>query len=157
MINFSLFNTYNITPNDEIILLGMKMNYFSLDVAKDYIYWKMGNNIPTSEVDISIVDCSENEAVIELLTIAGISPTDDTKRTLRYIVLRGLLTTGDSLLHDIESVYADFDYPEDMEPFIYYMPYHPMDDDAAIDDKKQILINRYNRFLESEARYINSL
>lgn len=157
MFQFSLFHTYNITPNDEIILLGMKMNYFTQDVAKDYIYWKMENDISTNETDISILDCNETEYVVNLLTIAGISPTDTTKRILRYIILRDLKTTGEALLHDIESVYADFDYPEDMESFIYYMPYRPMDDDAATGDTKQILINRYEKFLESEAHYLKSL
>lgn len=150
MYNFSLFNTYNIAPNDELILLGMQMKYFDYDVAKDYIYWKMENDIPTAENEISILDCSDAESAISILTDAGISLSGKTQRVLRYLVLRGLTSTGKSLLHEIESIYADFNYPTDMEAFIYYMPFEPMDDDPSNTDSTNILINRFNKFLDAE-------
>lgn len=157
MLNFSLFSTYNITPNDEIILLGIKMNYFSSDAAKDYIYWKIENDMPVCEKDISIFDCCETERIIEALTDGGTIPDDNSVRILRYMALRELSTTGESLLHEIESIYADFDYPEDMESFIYYMPFQSMDDDIADSDPVKVLIDRFNKFMRSEYDYINSL
>ena len=53
-------------------------------------------------------------------------------------------TSGQDPLDDIERVYADFGYPSDMEPFIYYMP----NDDG--ESSPEAMIRRFRTFVASE-------
>ena len=70
-------------------------------------------------------------------------------------------TTEDKifLLENVAQVYSDFDYPEEMESFIYYM--EPKDDyDPTAHNKDgniDRLISNLDEFLDVEERYINNL
>ena len=55
------------------------------------------------------------------------------------------------LLEKIAKIYADFNYPEDMEEFIYYMPaknYDPAQ--YSFQENEDRLINLFYNFLEKE-------
>lgn len=55
------------------------------------------------------------------------------------------------LLEKIAEIYADFNYPEDMEEFIYYMPaknYNPSQ--HSFQENEDRLVNLFYNFLEKE-------
>ena len=55
------------------------------------------------------------------------------------------ITNYNNLLEQIEEVYALFDYPEDMNSFIYYMPSANYTENSEVS-----LINNFHLFLEKE-------
>ena len=61
-----------------------------------------------------------------------------------FAALASLESSGQDLLVEIEGVYADFGYPGDMEPFIYYMP----SDEG--ESSQEALIGRFRSFLVTE-------
>ncbi|OCA83705.1 hypothetical protein A8L44_12600 [Bacillus sp. FJAT-27986] len=86
----------------------------------------------------------------------------DEIRKWRYCILKEMVgATEDKilLLENVDQVYSDFDYPEEMESSIYYM--EPKDDyDPTAHNKNDNidrLISNLVEFLDSEESYINNL
>ena len=80
-------------------------------------------------------------------------------RNLRYTILNYLNITIDDdneLLKKVEEVYADFNYPQEMEGFIAYMP--PKENIAtnSIEDNIKRMINNLNKFLIVEKKEIDA-
>ncbi|MDO4906506.1 DUF2247 family protein [Neisseria sp.] len=77
--------------------------------------------------ELSLVTKSEAYKVGEI--ISKLSPnfdyTDYDKKKWLYLVLKSIYENKDSFndpLGEVEKVYEDFDYPEEIEPFVRYMP-----------------------------------
>ena len=64
----------------------------------------------------------------------------------------------EELLSEIEGIYADFGYPTDMIPFIYYMPSEERDsiDHLTPDEARRRLVDKLNQFLVEERRNIEN-
>jgi hypothetical protein len=63
---------------------------------------------------------------------------------MRYAILGSLDSKGQALLDEIEGLYTDFGYPQDIGPFIYY---------TSSDGNKssaEDLIERYHAFRSAE-------
>lgn len=78
---------------------------------------------------------------------------------LRYIILNYLRNTikdDTELLKKIEEVYADFNYPQDMETFITYMPANNSYNLSAnsLADNKKCMIDNLDKFLVIEKEKI---
>ncbi|KML31510.1 DUF2247 family protein [Rossellomorea marisflavi] len=62
------------------------------------------------------------------------------------------------LLEKVAGVYADFHYPEEMEPFIHYLP--PSQDTGSLSDSIERpvsgLMDEFRRFLRSEQQYLQN-
>ena len=97
--------------------------------------------------ELPLFEGSSEEAVAALAE-AGYADDGRGRDILRYAILASLDAEGQELLDDVESVYADFGYPRDMEPFIYYMP---GEGDSSAED----LVKRYRAFLVSEKAKLN--
>jgi len=76
------------------------------------------------------------------------------KRKLRFCLLfdlRKQITQPELLLEKIAEVYADFNYPSDMEEFINYMPAKNYDPSKySITENRQRLLKKFDDFLNKE-------
>ncbi|AAK78331.1 hypothetical protein BJV85_003667 [Clostridium acetobutylicum] len=80
-------------------------------------------------------------------------------RKLRYGILNYLRSTikdDNELLRKVEEVYADFNYPQDMEQFIAYMPAKNNSVTHSIEDNNKRMINNLDKFLIVEKKEVNS-
>ncbi|URZ03810.1 DUF2247 family protein [Clostridium felsineum] len=80
-------------------------------------------------------------------------------RKLRYVILNYLRSTiedDNELLRKIEEVYADFNYPQDMEGFISYMPVKDNSYTYYHEENKKRMINNLENFLTSEKQEVDA-
>ena len=81
-------------------------------------------------------------------------------RILRFILLLEIQknrTDNQDLLDEIENIYADFDYPSDMEDFISYMPIRDDEYDVSEhlpQENEQRLVDKFNIFMNDEFNII---
>lgn len=79
-------------------------------------------------------------------------------RKLRYVILnylRSKTKDNNELLRKVEEVYADFNYPQDMDEFIAYMPVKGSVLMNSIEDNNKRMINNIDNFLESEKKELD--
>lgn len=83
------------------------------------------------------------------------------ERKLRLCLLLELtqqIPNKRELLEKIAEIYADFNYPEDMEEFIYYMPAKNYDpSEYSLQENENRLINLFYNFLEEEKIKLQNL
>lgn len=80
-------------------------------------------------------------------------------RKLRYAILNYLNNTIDDdneLLKKVEEVYADFNYPQEMEGFIAYMPAKENIATNSIEDNIKLMINNLDKFLIVEKKEVDA-
>lgn len=80
-------------------------------------------------------------------------------RKWRYCIMNEMykhIKDDEKLLIAIEGVYADFDYPEDMRPMIYYLPTEDGQESLEPDQARKILVHKIKKFLEKEKTKIDS-
>ncbi|MGO5073291.1 DUF2247 family protein [Clostridium sporogenes] len=80
-------------------------------------------------------------------------------RKLRYVILNYLRSTiedDNELLRKVEEVYADFNYPQDMEEFIAYMPAKDNSSTHSLEDNKKRMINNLDNFLTVEKKEVDA-
>lgn len=125
-------------------------------------------NTDTPEIiELLITDSANDDNVLPLIErmFSDKKELHNTKaisvRTLRFIFLFEIQKSAKNnqdLLDKIESVYADFNYPSDMESFISYMP--PEDDEYnvsehSIQENKQRLTAKFNTFMNEEFKALS--
>ena len=79
-------------------------------------------------------------------------------RKLRYAILNYLNSTIDDaneLLKKVEEVYADFNYPQEMEGFIAYMPVKDNVAANSIEDNIKRMINSLDNFIIEEKKELD--
>ena len=80
-------------------------------------------------------------------------------RKLRYAILNYLNSTIDDaneLLKKVEEVYADFNYPQEMEKFIAYMPVRDNVATNSIEDNIKRMINSLDNFIIEEKKELDA-
>lgn len=121
MYSFNLFENAGISPNVGAVIYGIEHDFFSACVASEYEAWAIENHEIEGNLSLLVTSDDKNESLRQLRK-AGYTDDGTGQDVLRYAILASLKSQGEKLLDDIETVYADFDYPADMEPLIYYMP-----------------------------------
>lgn len=145
MYSFKIFKGANIAPRADAVIFGIEHELLPASSAADYEEWAIINlGIEGSDALLTVGD-DRGEALMALQE-AGYRDDGDGRGVLRYAALASLKSEGEALLGDIESVYADFDYPPDMEPFIYYMP------GKGTDSSPEALLIRFRDFLSRERK-----
>jgi hypothetical protein len=89
----------------------------------------------------------------------GSSVWDQEWRKWRFCILSTMvknITDEQELLATVEGLYADFGYPKDMEPFIYYMPQSDENAGLTPNEACQLLIKKIINFLAEEKALIES-
>lgn len=161
------FDKYCKFLNWNILFWGIKNDIIGADSAIHYADKLVENNLIENDsllVELFILDNIDKDNVLGLLSnIVSQDVTEEytAKKILRYIILDSIRQTikdNETILSTIENVYADFDYPEDMESFISYMPvddptYTPSE--HTLKENEQRLIEKFNKFLKNELQFVN--
>ena len=154
------------------IYWGIKMDFIEMNSAIEYANKFIENN-PNEDsqaiIELLITDTTDKNDFMSLLRniISDDKALKNTEeqsiRIIRYVILKDIQRNAESnqkLLSAIENVYADFDYPADMEQFISYMPVQEIDYDVSEhtqEENEQHLVDKFNIFLDSELDWIKSL
>ena len=142
MYSFAVFKKSGIEPQACAVVYGIQAGLLPASAVPEFEEYMITDKQVDGIPELLIFEGSSEEA-IAVLSKAGYVDDGRGRDILRYAILASLDSEGQELLDDVESVYADFGYPRDMEPFIYYMP--SQGDSSAAD-----LVKRYNEFLASE-------
>lgn len=120
-------------------------------------------------IELLIIDKADRNYVLTLIEKMFSAEKDLDKkktsalRTLRLILLleiKNNTTDNQDLLNEIENIYADFDYPSDMEGFISYMPNQDEEYDVSKHSSKeniQHLVDKFNMFTDKEYAAVTAL
>ena len=158
----------------------VKIDWSLLYVALYYNYIETIEIIKYVEQLISYDEFLDNEFIISLLW-GNISDKDDIlygiksnfvnnlvenddewmieKRKLRYVILKNIIyenkNKNEKILKLVAEVYADFDYPIEMQKFVYYIPNeNNNENNKSIDENRRQLISFLLEFLKNEELYI---
>ena len=142
MYSFIVFEKAGIEPQARAVAYGIQAGLLPVSAVPEFEECMITNKGVDGSPELLIFEGSPEEAIVALAK-AGYVDDGRGRDILRYAILASLDTEGQTLLDDIESVYADFGYPRDMEPFIYYMP-------SEGDSSTDALVERYREFLVSE-------
>ena len=142
MYSFTVFEKANIEPQANAVVYGIQTGLLPTSAVPELEEYMIVNKGVDGSPELLVFEGSSKEAIVAL---AEAGYVDDGRGCdiLRYAILASLDSESQALLDDIESVYADFGYPRDMEPFIYYMP---SEGESSTDG----LIARFHDFLISE-------
>lgn len=155
------FEKHAMLFQPQVLYWGIAHDYLTTDDAITIADKLLtGGNDNSVYIDLLLTQPTESEDALKLL--ARHTPVlDETfaAKILRYVILEGIATSASSVsdaLDAVEEVYADFDYPSDMDPFIRYMP----TDDSSLAPTKaeneQRLFETFLCFLETEKASIGA-
>ena len=144
MYSISIFEKAGMAPQANAVVFGIKAGLLSPPVVSDFEEYLIANCPNEGSFDLLIFEGSPEEA-LKVLADTGYEDDGRGKDVLRLAALKCLDSNGQDLLIEIEGVYADFGYPSDMEPFIYYMP------SEEGDSSLEALIGRFRSFLATES------
>lgn len=140
--HFDMFERAGIALRADAVVYGIRSGSLPFSAAGDFEEWMMENRGVAGSPKIFAAD--GREEALSALDLAGYEDLGGGRDALRYAALASLGSAGDELLSDIEGVYADFDYPEDMDSLVYYMP------SGNGDVSPEKLIERFRAFLAEE-------
>jgi hypothetical protein len=155
-IKLTLFNKNQIKFNWSTLLVGLELKCLQLqeitDFARDYLA-SSEDVFHESIIELAWGNLREFE-VEKLLREISVQDSDidyeREKRKLRYCTLVNLNDTIKDkrlLLDEIALVYSDFDYPEDMDDFIYYLPQEKKEQHEL---GVSMLVDNFRLFLQRE-------
>ena len=147
MYSFAVFEKSGIEPQANAVAYGIQAGLLPTSAIPEFEEHMISSARVDGSPELLLFEGSSEEAVATLAK-AGYADDGQGRDVLRYAILASLDTEDQELLDDVESVYADFGYPRDMEPFIYYMP---SEGDSSAED----LVKRYRAFLVSEKTRLN--
>lgn len=112
------------------------------------------------EIELAFLGKSETQQVGELLRVLANNEPDDagskSKTKWLFLILAWLYENRDAVsdpLGEVERIYADFDYPPEIEGFVSYMPvtdgYDPSQ--HSMEENKARLFSKWEQYL-SETR-----
>lgn len=156
--------------NWDSIYWGIQKDIIGVDIAILYANKLVeGNqNFDSPEIiELLIIDKPEKNIILSLIRkiISNDKMMESTMqrslRILRFVFLLDVqrkIKNNEELLEKIENIYADFDYPPDMESFISYMPVQDSYDVSkhTEEENKQRLINKFNDFMDNEREWIEN-
>lgn len=120
-------------------------------------------------IELLIIDKADKDDILTLIEKMFPMKKDlETKkasalRTLRLILLLEIkndINDNQDLLNKIENIYADFNYPTDMEGFISYMPSQDSEYDVSKhspQENMQHLVDKFNIFIDKEFNAVTTL
>ena len=147
------------------IFIGIEKELLTPDIAVEYAnYFSENNpqNISHETIELMILDNYEKEAVLSIIEAFAPKTKKDAHnslRELRCIILLELLQNEKNkqkLSNWIDEVYADFDYPSDMDNFVSYMPVSGNRDTSLYNEEENInyLISNFEIFIQKEKEWL---
>ncbi len=132
MYGIDIFNNIKISLDWYVVYHGIKENLLDLQVAREFVLRKMERNEEVSDEELELswesksqLDVLETIEKISNLQLDDAEKMKIAKNKIRIAIvvnLRNCEVNSSRLFQKMDMVYADFDYPEDMESFISYMP-----------------------------------
>ncbi len=156
------FDKYINILNWDVIYYGIEKDLIESMSAINYVNKLIDLNLQQVSdeiIDILILDSADKATIlnqIKKLTSQNVKQGKVAERILRYVILDEIRTSGQTsteILSSIETVYAEFDYPADMDGFITYMPEDDNsydNEDSNVQNNEIKLINRFNDFMKNE-------
>ena len=132
MYNIEIFEDANILLDWYTIYYGIKNNYLENEIANQFVIRKLeeGKEVTPVELELSWRLDNKYEILTKIEELPNINISE--KKSLEIarnkicvailIYLRKNEKVIENLMQKVEMIYADFDYPSDMENFISYMP-----------------------------------
>lgn len=162
MYAISIFDEINMTIDWAMIYYGISKNILSSNIVQEFIHRKLDNDEPLSDEEIELSWSSDSslevlELIEKILDNQGNveENIDKGKAKIRIAIIIYLRKTERDiicLLEQIDMIYENFDYPEDMEGFISYMPVSDGFDSCShtIEENRNHLVTKLDSFIEEQ-------
>lgn len=168
MYSLALFDNIQVPLDWYILYFCIEKDLLNPKAASEYLFRKINNNedLSNNENDILFLEQFDKNEVLDLIRKhLNILPNFDNKIDIakdktKFAIIAYLRLTENNisnLFEKIEYLYADLNYPQDMESFIYYMP---IDENIAkdfktIEDYQNNLLRNIDNFIfEKSKKYI---
>ncbi len=170
-IDLKMLENSNIEYNWKTLYVGISSNIIELEELTNYAVNLMSqanyeNNDFINELSWGIENKTKEEVLTEMRINCKLDNLIDEseewekeKQKLRYVLLKNIrcgIKDDKKILEEVEEVYEDFGYPEDMELFIAYMPVKDNYDPSqhSYEENNMRLIRLFDDFLKIEKENI---
>lgn len=162
MYGIDIFDNIKMSVDWYMVYWGIKNKILNVDIAQDYVCRKMEQDDVVSEEELELawksddlVEILENIEQIPLFQNNLDENLIEAKNKIRVAIIIFLRKTENDIAKLIEKtdmVYADFDYPQDMENFISYMPIADEYISAkhSWEDNRKYLLNKLDIFIDEQ-------
>lgn len=125
------------------LLFGVKNNIIAIEDIVNYTNDTISedNNDVDILMQILIADTDEVESIVEKLALKEEEQCEDdiVSKWIFTIIYFNYTTNKGTVFDEIDDIYCEFDYPEEISGLVSYMPKEDEDD---LDDKLEKYINR---------------
>ena len=162
MYGINIFDKIKMPLDWAMVYHGIKKNILDIDIAHEFACRRLEYDEQISEEELELSWNSNNrldvlELIEKILDSQGnveesIERAKDKIRIAIIIYLRETEKDKARLLEQIDMIYADFDYPDDMEKFISYMPICDefVPESRTIEDNRNYLLSKLDNFIEEQ-------
>ncbi|XKK19886.1 DUF2247 family protein [Bacillus sp. A17A.1] len=166
MYSYKIFETYKLPYSWATLLTGLKLGLLSIEEIVAYAENDLLDNSHVMDNTLLELTCGkyDKEKAIELIETIVMDLAirwngDIEERKWRYCILMYMREKNNdynTLLENVANLYSDFNYPEDMEGFIYYLEPDDGYDPSKYTKSENIrrLINKLDSFLQSEQKVL---
>ena len=166
MYGINIFDKIKMPLDWAIVYYGINNNILDIDIAQEFSCRKLENEEQLSAEELELGWNSNNRLnVLELIEkILGNQGNVDenlekAKEKIRIAIIIYLRETEKDkakLLEQIDMVYADFNYPEDMDNFISYMPICSdfSSTSHTIEENRDYLVSRLDDFIDVQKKQL---
>lgn len=161
-IQFAL-RTLNLTWSD--LAYGYHMGRFIWKDLIDFASLKKSQNAASAaEWEMAAQNKSSISRLVELADQAASGENideDKIRERLLFLILYWIYENKENIedpLAEVESIFADFDYPAEMYPFIKYMPPSDGVDPSRFskEENEERLTRKWRAYLDEKSLYINT-
>lgn len=162
MYGINIFDKIKMPLDWAMVYHGIKKNILDTDIAQEFACRKLEHDEQLSEEELELSWNSNNrldvlELIEKILDSQGnveesIERAKDKIRIAIIIYLRETEKDKARLLERIDMIYADFDYPEDMDKFISYMPFCDefIPASRTVEDNRNYLLSKLDNFIKEQ-------
>lgn len=165
MYGMNIFEEINMSVDWHMVYWGIMNGMLNKDIAQDYVCKKIEQDECISDEECEL-SWKSDDIVYILETIEKIPGfldefdvlTDEAKEKIQTAIIIYLRKTENDILKLFEQVdilYADMGYPQDMNKCISYMP---VDDDYAIrtlEENRKNLLNEIDNYIKKQKEKYN--
>lgn len=167
MYGIDIFDKIKMSVDWYMVYWGIKNKILSVDIAQEYACKKLERDDMVSEEELELAWKSDDlEAVLKNIEQIPKFQIDfennllEAQKKIRVAILIFLRKTEKNIVKLIEKtdmLYADFDYPQDMEKFISYMS---VDDEYistehSLEENRNHLLNKLDSFINEQVEIYN--
>ncbi|MFR1807541.1 MAG: DUF2247 family protein [Pygmaiobacter massiliensis] len=166
MYHLDVFDKYHVNITWHDIYLGLKKDFLNLEDVRDYALRCLESEANSCEEINDLAWKNDDKTFVfscieKIIKNKGIVNDEESKSKWQYCIIKSLrdsILNYQELSSKLDELYADFDYPEDMEEFISYMPikdgYNPAK--HSKEDNIQRIMNKIDLFLDKKQKLITT-